>query len=543
MCIDSMIRFHLLLIIRPCLLGLTDTELQTQIACSDAMRSPADLQAAALQEYSQSRQEMQVQSRLHGSMAEQWSVARRATKRGPPSTPAASSAATPRGELADSDAKMTDGPASSTDRPLFNPVAMDTDSAYQLTAAEYGVDINNQAAMKTWMGAPIPNRAELLATLRAYHTAVIRPELYNLIAQVEAAFQCMDDRLFQQSRELHWMAAENRQSQKAQSALTVITSGWDPSMSPDDRLYQLNWMISQVDSIRSFLQMRGLLGTDQSYAGHHFLNVLATDPVTVPNPQGYSTMTTLLFKSWDTRQAFMSKFGGQTGVPLWRDSQTAVTGKHIRTTPSSPQYQRKLELPLRVILDIINTAPALQGQQVVILWKTLTIMQPQVRSQFDSQAEAFCRLRYEEQQGTVVGILEVTQELMEIMNSSAGDGPQTCWHKSWNKIVWGTQYELDQADKQLLERGNVKGGGKGKHWALPLIYSSYHTPYPLDLKVEQSQEIAFVWDEYCDKTGASTEKVGNYKQATVKGKPAVQAAKAAPPSLAGSAVNSTAGRR
>lgn len=506
---------------------LGDTQFHSQTAIL-AMNPPASAQNAALLEFQQSRQEMQMQARLHGGMHEPWFAARRALKRGPPSTPAASGRATPVAPTEMTVDGIGDGAQ------LFQPIAMDEDSSTQLTAAEHGVNINDPHAIQAWLAQPMSTRKDVLDTVRSYHKAVIRPELFNMISQVESVIQVLDDRLLQQHKELYWMASENRQQQKAACALMVLTTGWDPTMPPEDRLYMVNWMLSQVEVIRHFLQTRG----HPLDGAHSFLNVLVQEPTTVPNPQGHSTLTTLSFKSWDTRQAFMSHFGGQAGTPLWRDEVTPVTGKHLRVAPASPQYQRKLELPLRVVLDVLNTSPEFKGQQVVILWKTLTIMQPQVRSSFDDQAEALCRLHYSEQDGTLKGVLEVTPELMDVMNTTPLNETETRWHSSWNKVVWGTQYELDQADKLAAEK---KGVGKGKHWARPLIYSSYHSPYPLELAVSPVDQIAYVWDEYCDKTSATEKKIGTYQQATVKGRPAVAAApKTPPPSLAAAVAKSSA---
>ena len=88
----------------------------------------------------------------------------------------------------------------------------------------------------------------------------------------------------------------------------------------------------------------------------------------------------------------MSAFGGATGTALWKDAQTPVKGRQIRATPCSPQFQRKLELPLRVLLSLINGSTVLEHSQVVVLWKTLTIMTPQQVREFDAQATACARL-------------------------------------------------------------------------------------------------------------------------------------------------------
>ena len=49
----------------------------------------------------------------------------------------------------------------------------------------------------------------------------------------------------------------------------------------------------------------------------------------------------LHFKSFDLRSAFLEKFGGSGGTPIYSDDQTAIPNKHVRVSPSSPQWQRK----------------------------------------------------------------------------------------------------------------------------------------------------------------------------------------------------------
>ena len=53
-----------------------------------------------------------------------------------------------------------------------------------------------------------------------------------------------------------------------------------------------------------------------------------------------------------------------------------------------------------------------------------------------------------------------------------------------------------------------------------MVYSSETNPYPIDLEMVQVSQVAFVWDEYCDKFKQAQHKVGDYKQATYQGAPA-----------------------
>ena len=70
----------------------------------------------------------------------------------------------------------------------------------------------------------------------------------------------------------------------------------------------------------------------------------------------------------------MERYGGSAGVPLYTDESPPVPKSHIRTSPASPQWQRKLELPLRIVLACINATDHTATTRLTVLWKTLTIM-------------------------------------------------------------------------------------------------------------------------------------------------------------------------
>ncbi|CAE7825396.1 unnamed protein product [Symbiodinium sp. CCMP2592] len=456
---------------------------------------------------------------------------RRANKRGPP-TPSMSSMGTPGGPMGVGGAQTT--PTTPQGRQsLFQPIPLDQEASIQATAFAAGVEANDPANVKRWLGEAITTRQQVLETVRHYHTAVLRPELYNMITQVEHALVAFDDRLLRQSKELSWMVSENRTTQRQQAALVVILTGWSNTMPPEDRLYMVTWLLQQVTAVRHFLQTRGYKLDDDS-ADKVWLNCLTTDPSTPPAGEGkWSNITLIHFKSWDLRRAFMEQHGGSSGVPLYQDGSTPIRGHHIRATPSSPQFQRKLEIPIRVILQALNVQSG-QPSQVVILWKTLTIMAPQEVRAFDPQIKAMARLHYYSSDDKLQGTLEITTDLFEILNATPPaelmtDEP-SIWTYCWNKVVFGPQHELDVAERDLFKHaaGAAKGSSKGisvgkggRHWTAPLIYSAQLNPFPIDLYISKVSDVAFVWDEYCDKFKETSSKVGSYKQATYQGAPAV----------------------
>ena len=138
-------------------------------------------------------------------------------------------------------------------------------------------------------------------------------------------------------------------------------------MEPASRHDQIDWMLGQIKDVKQFFFQRQYNATDTCY-----LSVLQTDPSTPPAGEGkWSTVTTILFKRWDLRNSFMAVYGGGKGTPLWKDGK-ALKGYHIRCTPSSPQFQRKLELPVKVT-HLINKASEMNGTPpgaLVILWRS-----------------------------------------------------------------------------------------------------------------------------------------------------------------------------
>ena len=487
-------------------------------------------------ELTQANQRMDEQRRLtqvdvYAAQQRLWFETRH--KRGPPST-TMSAAATPQDEHME-----VDGSASaSTAQPevqgpaLFQPVPIASEAAYTMTAAQAGVDINDTGAVQTYMQAPVTTRRQVLDTIRDYHVAVIRPEVFHLVAQIEGVISQLDDRMLRMQDNMNWLSSENRAAQKRESGLMVVLTGFDPKMSPQERLHQINWMLGQVEEVKQFLFQRQYNASDECQL--YYLSALQMDPSTPPAGETkWSTVTTILFKSWDLRRAYMNTFGGGKGTPLWKDGK-AVQGFHIRSTPSSPQFQRKLELPIRVVLYLLNKHAEMQAttpEPLSILWRTLTIMSPSSTGDFDDQARAMARMHYLEQDGEFKGRLEITKELAVKFRATPPEGAEepNLWDYAWNQVAFGIQAELDRAEKELMEgaksktQGSSKGLqlGKGRvHWSSPFIYSCSFNPYPIAMTIDIVESVCYSWDEFCDKAGKPQLKCGDYSKGTYCGAPA-----------------------
>ena len=323
--------------------------------------------------------------------------------------------------------------------------------------------------------------------------------------------------------------------QRHQSGLMLITTGWPSGLSPEQRQYMLGWMISQLPEARAFLTNRGLLKDDMDHSAlppAFWFNILTIDPTTVPQGQGfYSTMTMLTFKAWDLRSAFLSRYGGSSGTPLYSAPTTPQVGKHIRVSPCAPQWQRKLEAPLRVLIAVCNSRPDCADKRLTILWKSLTLMAPTETPDFDHDAVAWGRLFYEESNGSFKGRLEVCPDLLRIMMSGPVDHSakeESLWSEKWNEIIWGTQLTMDQMDQAAYQAAKQQGKGSGKgtqygggrrHWSNMLLHNSHFSPFPFELEIAQVEAVAYIWDEFCTKSGQPGECVGDIRACTYQGKP------------------------
>ena len=136
-------------------------------------------------------------------------------------------------------------------------------------------------------------------------------------------------------------------------------------------------------------------------------------------------------------------YGGSGGTPLYLSETQSVKNAHIRASPASPQFQRKLEIPLRVVLHALNQLDT-KKNQVVILWKSLTIMSPQEVRAFDDQQTACARLFYTTESGQLKGYMELNTELFNALQTTppewlmtetsprSGPMPGTTWSSGYS---------------------------------------------------------------------------------------------------------------
>ena len=395
---------------------------------------------------------------------------RTAQKRGPPTPVASTPATTPRETGQEPSMEVdTEAEQTTTQPELLQPFSLQTEAALSVTAGALGVDINSEQALEAWKAKPVGTNEAVFNMVRAYHEKVIRPEYFSLICQIEASMKQLHDKLFTVKKSLAWMVADNRLQQKYACGTQLLTVGWPQGLSPADRNHMISWLLSQTPVVVEFLKARGFLTDHNAHELSRFLNALSIEPTTVP--QGgdfYSSMTLLTFKAFELRKAVLEKFGGGNGIPLYKDESTPVAGKHLRVAPCSPQWQRKLESPLRVVLSCVNASPDHNAtSRLVILWKTLAVMAPVQDQDFHEDITAWARVHYFEENGEFKGRLEIVEELKNILMSPAQERTSettTLWQEHWNKVMWGNQMELDLLDAQSIQAARAQAANTGYGW-------------------------------------------------------------------------------
>ena len=85
---------------------------------------------------------------------------------------------------------------------LVHPFHLDDNAAVQVTAGAMGVDINDGQQVTNWLNTLVTTTQQVFSLMRSYHKAVVRPELYNMVIQLETAVKAVDDRLFRARKEL-----------------------------------------------------------------------------------------------------------------------------------------------------------------------------------------------------------------------------------------------------------------------------------------------------------------------------------------------------
>ena len=189
-----------------------------------AMSEPSELTAQQLQQSASAAWAQTGAQALYATTQQQWFEQNRTRKCGPPSTHGISRSGltTPAEHTEDTEmagAETTPQPPQSQEQPqsLIQPLGVEKDAAYAITASQMGVNAQDPQSYSSWMQTKITTlttRQEVLDTIRAYHTTVIRSEIQNVVLQVEGIIKQLGDKLLRTHDNLQWLASELRQDQK-----------------------------------------------------------------------------------------------------------------------------------------------------------------------------------------------------------------------------------------------------------------------------------------------------------------------------------------
>ena len=432
---------------------------------------------------------------------------------------------------------------------LLQALRLDDDTATQLTLGGLGANINDPTSLEAVAQAPVQNVGDVLKVMQSFHKFVIQPEMYQLTQQVEQAFTVLDDKVNYVMCNLLWLQADNRKEQRQRSSLMVLLQGFPKEMDPPHRLYTILWMLQQVNEFANYITRMGI---PYSVNDESVLNVLATLPVTIKMGKYWSTMTLLTFKGFDLRLEFTNTYVGKGNTPLYAKADTPVAGKHIQVLFATPQFQRKLEAPIRVLMRALNKLDKYANCSMVPLWKSLTLMFPTEGKELDHTATACCTIVYQQEKGKLVCKIHILNSLClelsadsEDMNPHKRDEvtgdqvPYSIWESAWDEQIFGPTLQedaLEDAQKSAFMqtdhtatpgKGKGKGRGKGKHWSRAVVHMDSDNPFPVPVEFvyhDDDQPIAFNWNEYVAKfRGKEGEKVDEAKVSpiTVKGKPGI----------------------
>ena len=381
-------------------------------------------------------------------------------------------------------------------------------------AAALGVDLTGpqgQQNLDTFLSTPITTVGSVLKLMTTFHTNVTQVELKSHAMSVEVMLDIFGDKIVSMHKELTWLGKEHRTTQKQRASTQVILSGWPNNCDPEERNGFIRWMCREAPGLAKLLFQwyKYDVQNDPTTITH----ILQVPPTTLSyggrfGVPRYSPITILTFTNFDARQDFLKTFMGWQPSFEWSNGQR--TDKKIRSAPASPDFQRQLEVPLRTIHKVLNTAPNTKGQQFVTLWKTLTVMQPQEKTFKDDDHKACFRLEYtvHKSTGDVVAEMHITHELAEMMKLKYDTQTQrltdnqdanTLWQSCWQNQVTGREQEVTDATVDANKTVRTEGAYEtGVHWSQEFTkYTNTAFPFKIKLIVyPQDMDIHYNYEEY-----------------------------------------------
>jgi len=381
-------------------------------------------------------------------------------------------------------------------------------------AGAFGIDLSGDDAQRNlekFLSTPVTTLGSVLKLMTTFHTRITQVELKAHAMTVEVMLDIFGDKIVSMHKELTWLGKEHRTTQKQRASVQVVLSGWPYNCSPEERNGFIRWMCREVRGLKDLLREWYKYNVDNS--PELITHVLQVPPTTLVFRRGqnvrYGAITILTFTNFDARQEFLNVFMGWQPHFEWSDQHR--TSNKIRSAPASPDFQRQLEVPLRTVHKVLNTAPNTKGMQFITLWKSLTVMQPQVMSHYDEDHKACFRLEYtvHKNTGDVMAEMHITEELSNMMKLKydtvtqkvVDDSlmAQTLWQSCWTNQVDGREKEMTdatvEANRSVAEEGAYT---VGKHWSQEFTkYTNTLFPFKIKLVVyPNDMDIEFDHTEY-----------------------------------------------
>ena len=89
------------------------------------------------------------------------------------------------------------------------------------------------------------------------------------------------------------------------------------------------------------------------------------------------------------------------------------------------------------------------------------MMEPALHNDWHPDLKAWARVHSYSKNGEFKGRLEIVDSLTEILISPPTEhepGVDNLWQQHWNKVMWGNQLELDQADAAAMTTARAQAG-------------------------------------------------------------------------------------